>query len=307
MRNADLTVQISTKLNRSHVVTGRDGADPADPRPHREGPAPAAASSGSPSRTRCARCTPPRGRWSRPARTCAPRSTSSARWRRRPSATATACRGTAFRDDYTEIRRRIARVVPGCEAYDEKVDRPGGFVLPHPPRDTRTFETEAGRAVFAVSPIDVLHVPEGRLLLQTLRSPRPVQHHDLRPRRPLPRHRGRPPGGVRAPATTSPRWVSHGDQFVDLVSEWTDGSERSAPRLPGRPLRPAAGLRRGVLPGDQPAGPARLDGAGSNCPTSKSVIVRLEPARDGHGGSDRAPAGSAARTRATSRVRSRHT
>ena len=76
----------------------------------------------------------------------------------------------AFRADYTEIRHRIARVVPGCAAYDEKVDQPGGFVLPHPPRDSRTFPTEAGKAVFTASPIDVLHVPEGRLLLQTLRS-----------------------------------------------------------------------------------------------------------------------------------------
>ena len=74
-----------------------------------------------------------------------------------------------FRADYTEIRRRIARVVPGCEAYDEKVDQPGGFMLPHPPRDSRTFPTEPGQAIFTVSPIDVLHVPEGRLLLQTLR------------------------------------------------------------------------------------------------------------------------------------------
>jgi formate dehydrogenase major subunit len=50
----------------------------------------------------------------------------------------------AFRDDYTEIRRRIARVVPGCASYDEKVNEPGGFVLPHPPRDNRVFETPSG-------------------------------------------------------------------------------------------------------------------------------------------------------------------
>ena len=65
---------------------------------------------------------------------------------------------------------RISRVVPGCAAYDEKVDQPGGFVLPHPPRDNREFPTESGKAVFATSPLDVLHVPEGRLLMQTLRS-----------------------------------------------------------------------------------------------------------------------------------------
>ena len=136
----------------------------------------------------------------------------------------------AFRNDYTEIRKRIARVVPGCEAYDEKVDRPGGFALPHPPRDTRTFDDESGKAVFTVSPIDVLHVPGGAAADADAALPRPVQHHDLRPRRPLPRDLGRPPGGVRAPATTSPRSGCDLDQW----STWSasGATARSAPPRP---------------------------------------------------------------------------
>ena len=38
MRRARLTVHVSTKLNRSHAVTGAPRADPAHPRPHRHGP-----------------------------------------------------------------------------------------------------------------------------------------------------------------------------------------------------------------------------------------------------------------------------
>ena len=53
---------------------------------------------------------------------------------------------SAYRHDYTEIRRAISRVVPGCASYDEKVNEPGGFVLPHPPRDSRTFPTSVGKA-----------------------------------------------------------------------------------------------------------------------------------------------------------------
>ena len=45
-----------------------------------------------------------------------------------------------------------------------------GYLKPHPPRDSRTFPTATCRAMFTFSPIDVLHVPEGRLLLQTVRS-----------------------------------------------------------------------------------------------------------------------------------------
>ena len=43
--------------------------------------------------------------------------------------------------------------------------KPGGFVMPHPPRDSRTFPTESGRAEFTVSPIEALQVPPGHLML----------------------------------------------------------------------------------------------------------------------------------------------
>uniref|UniRef100_UPI002FC5E9D2 FdhF/YdeP family oxidoreductase n=1 Tax=Aeromicrobium sp. TaxID=1871063 RepID=UPI002FC5E9D2 len=72
--------------------------------------------------------------------------------------------------DHHIIREHISRVVPGCEEYNHNVDRPGGFVMPHPPRDSRTFETASGKGEFAASPIELLHVPEGHLVLQTLRS-----------------------------------------------------------------------------------------------------------------------------------------
>ncbi len=77
---------------------------------------------------------------------------------------------SAMAIDHNIIREHISRVVPGCEAYTHNVDRPGGFVLPHPPRDSRTFETKSGRAEFVPSPIELLHVPDGHLVLQTLRS-----------------------------------------------------------------------------------------------------------------------------------------
>ena len=58
MRSADLTVHVSTKLNRSHVVTGREALIlPALGRSERDLHR-RRGSSGSPSRTRCRRCTP---------------------------------------------------------------------------------------------------------------------------------------------------------------------------------------------------------------------------------------------------------
>ena len=39
------------------------------------------------------------------------------------------------------IRDRIERVIPGFERFNERIEEPGGFPLPHPPRDRREFKT----------------------------------------------------------------------------------------------------------------------------------------------------------------------
>src|ERR1700694_951031 len=68
------------------------------------------------------------------------------------------------------IRDAIAAVVPGCADYNAKVRQPDGFQLPHPPRDAREFPTSTGKANFALNPLEWAPVPPGRLVLQTLRS-----------------------------------------------------------------------------------------------------------------------------------------
>ncbi len=68
------------------------------------------------------------------------------------------------------IRDRIERVVPGFERFNERIRDPGGFALPHGPRDGRRFNTDSGRAAFAVTEVAVTDRPAGQLTLQTLRS-----------------------------------------------------------------------------------------------------------------------------------------
>ena len=75
-----------------------------------------------------------------------------------------------FNDDYDTVRDAIAAVVPGCDDYNAKVRAPDGFQLPHGPRDSRVFPTSTGKANFAVNPLQWVPIPEGRLILQTLRS-----------------------------------------------------------------------------------------------------------------------------------------
>jgi len=185
-----------------------------------------------------------------------------------------------FRADYANIRHRIARVVPGCAAYAEKVDRPGGFVLPHPPRDSRTFPTKENKAVFTVSPLDVLHVPEGRLLLQSLRS------HDQFNTTIYgldDRYRGISNGRrvIFVHADDIEARGLHEGQIVDLVSEWIDGSERCAPQFRIVTYDTPRGCAAAYYPETNPLIPLDSTAIGSNCPTSKSVIIRLEPPASG--------------------------
>lgn len=187
----------------------------------------------------------------------------------------------AFRDDYTEIRRRIARVVPGCAAYEEKVDEPGGFVLPHPPRDHRVFETPSGRAVFTATPIDVLDVPRGRFLLQTMRS------HDQFNTTIYgldDRYRG-VSGGRRVvfvqPDDLRDLGLAEGD-LVDLVSEWRDGVERTAPSFRVVPYDQPRGCVAAYYPEANALVPLDSTAEKSNTPVYKSIVVRLD--RAGQGG-----------------------
>ncbi len=75
-----------------------------------------------------------------------------------------------FADDYDSIRDAIARVIPGFDDFNTRVRQPDGFVLPHPPRDERRFTTATGKATFVVNDLHWLPVPDGRVILQTLRS-----------------------------------------------------------------------------------------------------------------------------------------
>ncbi len=71
--------------------------------------------------------------------------------------------------DYDLIRERIERVVPGFDDYNRRVRSGTGFLLPSGAR-TRDFATPSGLAHFTVHPLPDLEPEPGRLLLTTIRS-----------------------------------------------------------------------------------------------------------------------------------------
>ena len=124
----------------------------------------------------------------------------------------------------------------------------------------------------------VLRLPPGRLMLQIAALARPVQHHDLRPRRPVSRHSQRwPARRLRVAARISPSSVSPTASTSTSSASGPTGSA-GGPRLPDRLLSDGPRLRGRLLSGDERARSRwRAPPTCSNTPTSKSIVVRLEP------------------------------
>jgi anaerobic selenocysteine-containing dehydrogenase len=149
--------------------------------------------------------------------------------------------------------------------------------LPHGPRDSRTFPTATGKANFTVNALEVLRVPEGHLLLQTVRS------HDQYNTTIYgldDRYRGVKQGRRVVfvnPADLAALGFADGDQ-VDLISVWKDEAERRAAnfRVVGYPT--ARGCAAAYFPETNVLVPLDSTAQVSNTPTSKSVVVRLVPA-----------------------------
>ena len=182
-----------------------------------------------------------------------------------------------FERDYDTIRDHIARVVPGCENYNERIRHKDGFVLPNGPRDSRTFNTATGKAMFTVNELEHVERPTGRLLLQTLRS------HDqfnttiyaLNDR-----YRGIKQG--RNVVFINPLDVEelglHDGQSVDIFSEWKDEPDRVLRKFRVVSYPTARGCAAAYFPEANVLVPLDSAAEGSNTPTSKAVVVRVEPA-----------------------------
>lgn len=71
--------------------------------------------------------------------------------------------------DYDRIRDHIERVVPGFTDYNRRVRQPGGFYLPNKPREGQ-FPTATGKARFTTSPLAELRLEPGQLAMMTIRT-----------------------------------------------------------------------------------------------------------------------------------------
>ena len=75
-----------------------------------------------------------------------------------------------FGSEFDKIRDSIERVVPGFEAYNTRVKSGSGFELPNPPRDSLRFDTDSGRAEFSSHNVDGFQPKNGAFVMMTIRS-----------------------------------------------------------------------------------------------------------------------------------------
>ncbi|MCB0585357.1 MAG: FdhF/YdeP family oxidoreductase [Phaeodactylibacter sp.] len=71
--------------------------------------------------------------------------------------------------NYDHIRDAIEAVVPGFEDYNRRVREPGGFYLPNGAREQQ-FNTPSGKAHFTVNPLPENGLAEEEYLMMTIRS-----------------------------------------------------------------------------------------------------------------------------------------
>ncbi|MFQ6573548.1 FdhF/YdeP family oxidoreductase [Pseudomonas sp. UM16] len=188
--------------------------------------------------------------------------------------------------DYARIRDLISDTIPGFDSFNQRLEHPGGFYLGNS-AGQRQWKTASGLANFKANqlPEDLLHervretgqVPD--LIMQSMRS------HDQYNTTIYgldDRYRG--VKGQRNVLFVNEadilRLGFHPGQKTDIVSLWGDGRERRVKGFTLLAFDIPAGQAAAYYPEVNPLVPLESVGDGSHTPTSKFVAIKLQAASD---------------------------
>jgi molybdopterin-dependent oxidoreductase alpha subunit len=180
--------------------------------------------------------------------------------------------------DYTQIRNHIEHVVPGFENFNERISR-DIFYLPNAARDHRKFNNQIGKALFTVHPIPANRLGPGQFILMTIRSHDQFNTHiygldD--------RYRGIYNG--RRVLFMNPDDVKEAGliqgQMVDLTSHFGENEKRRARHFQIAPYPIARGCTATYFPEGNVLVPIHSVADRSNTPTSKFIVVSITPTPD---------------------------
>ena len=271
LRACRLTVQVSTKLNRSHLITGKEalilpclGRTEIDEQAN------------GPQFVTCensqSTVQPTRGLL-RPA---------SPDLLSEPAIVAGLAKATltdpvldwdALIADYDGIRDLIAAVVPGHEDYNRRIRDERQIQLPHPNR-SRSFPNAVGKALFTTADLPPERVQPGQLVLTTLRS-----HDQYNTTLYGMDDRYRGIYGERRVLLMSHEDVAErglfAGEWVDITSHF-QGEERFAPRWAVVPYPMPKGNCAAYFPEANVLVPLDSVARRSHTPTSKFILITIE-------------------------------
>jgi molybdopterin-dependent oxidoreductase alpha subunit len=276
LRMADLTAHISTKLNRAHLVTGKQALIlPCLGRTERD-----------------VQATGPQfvttensmGVVQMSRGTAAPASELLLSEPQIVARLAQATLGSRSRvawrelaEDYDRIRELIEKVIAGFDGYNARVRQPGGFYLPNPARDGR-FATESGRARFTVHALPEHRLGPGQLLMMTVRT---HDQYNTTIYGMEDRYRGLSMARrvllMNAEDMRERGLQPH--QAIDVTSHFR-GETRIAKRFVAVPYDIPRGCTCSYFPEANVLVPLKQVARISNTPASKSVVITVEASRD---------------------------
>ncbi|MDG9885897.1 FdhF/YdeP family oxidoreductase [Pseudomonas sp. GD04058] len=282
LRNCDLTVHISTKLNRSHLVHGKEALilpclGRTDIDQQGEGPqAVTVEDSFSMVHASNGQLKP-----------------LSSQMRSEPAVIAGIAAATVGNHpvdwnwliaDYDRIRDLIAETIPGFDRFNERLKHPGGFYLGNN-AGQRIWKTASGKANFKANrlPDDLIHEgvrASGKLPDLIMQSMRSHDQYNTTIYGLDDRYRG--VRGQRNVLFANEADIlrlgfNPGDK-VDIVSLWGDGLERRVTGFTLLAFDIPAGQAAAYYPEVNPLVPLESVGDGSHTPTSKFVAIQLKPA-----------------------------
>jgi anaerobic selenocysteine-containing dehydrogenase len=188
--------------------------------------------------------------------------------------------------DYGHIRDLIADVIPGFADFNARLQHPGGFHLGNDAAE-RVWKTASGKAGFTPSELPVELVNQAvlargerpDLILQTLRS-----HDQYNTTLYGLDDRYRGVFGLREVVFANERDIRRlgfePGEKVDLVSLWEDGIERRVHGFQLVAYDLPAGQAAAYYPETNPLVPLESYGERTFTPTSKFIAIRLEKARE---------------------------
>src|SRR5687767_1682163 len=176
--------------------------------------------------------------------------------------------------DYDRVRARIERVVPGFENYNARVRESGGFYLPNSASE-RVFNTASGKAVFTIHTLPNHNLAPDQYLMMTIRS-----HDQFNTSVYSENDRYRGISNNRRVVFLNRDDIAAAGlgerQVVDLVSHF-EGEERLARRFTIVPYDIPPRCAAAYFPEANVLVPVRNVAEKSNTPVSKSVVISIRP------------------------------